>query len=443
MKVVVFFIVLLSLSVLGLPFVLKGDGSLAGALQSYLTYSLLLVNILLSLQTVFLSWTLSAELAERQILVLMSKPLARWQYITGKWLGIVLLDLVLMCGAGLGVYGMSRYMAALPERIEGDHFRIASEVLTARHVSHADPPDLTRDANREFERRKEQGFYSNRSHLDVDKEKARLRKELDTIWRGVPPYGYRIFKFENLLCERAPDKHLQLRFDATIYNPPPNDVVSCIWSFGDRHDGSVEYPPIMRRYVRGRVHTISVPTDAVSPDGVLTVRFDNLDPFGENQRRRTIFHFEQHKTLEVMFVVGSFGGNLVRGMSLMFFRLLFLAAVAVLAGSLFSFPIALILILFFYGMVALEDFFLDAFEFMNEPGVLGKFFDGVAWVVKWFYMLVPAWRKYDALELLANGQNVTLLWVLSGFGKLALATLVLVGVACLLFERREVSEVSI
>ena len=29
---------------LGLPFVLKGDGSLAGAIQSYLTYGLMLVD---------------------------------------------------------------------------------------------------------------------------------------------------------------------------------------------------------------------------------------------------------------------------------------------------------------------------------------------------------------------------------------------------------------
>ena len=443
MKVAVFFIFLIALGVLGLPFVLKGDGSLAGAIQSYLTYALLLTGLLLSLQTILMSWTLSEELAQRQILILMTKPLARWQYITGKWLGIVLLDLALLTGAGAGVYGMTRYMASLPERIEGDHFKIASEVLVARHDSQVQVPDFVRDAAREFERRKEEGYYADRPGVVPAQEKARLREELETAWRTVPPYTGRVFKFKKLRCRRAPDEFLQLRFHATIYRPPPNDVVSCIWYFGDRHRGAVEYGPVERRYVRGRIHTIPVPTNAVAPDGTLTVRFENVDPFAERARGLPVFHFEAHKTLEVLFAVGSFGGNLVRALALMFWRLLFLAAVAILATSVFSFPIACITTLVFYVVVALRGFVLDAFAFMNDPGVIGTFFRGVGWGVTQLYRFVPDWSRYNALELFADGRNVTLLWVLDGFGRLGLATLVMIGLACLLFDRREVSEVSV
>lgn len=444
MKVALFFILLIGLIVLGLPFVLKGDGSLAGAIQSYLTYALLLVGLLLSLQTILMSWTLSEELVQRQILVLMTKPVARWQYITGKWLGIILLDLMLLTGAGVGVYGMTRYLASLPERVEGDHVRIASEILTARHVSPADVPNFAKEAAREFERRKEEGYYVDRPLVVATQEKEKLRKEMETRWRTIPPYEGREFTFRGLeLSKRAPDEFLQLRFNATVYNPPVNDVVSCVWWFGDRREGTVEYGPVMRRYVRGRIHTVYVPGDAVAPDGTLTVRFENVDPFGENLQNFTVFHFEEHKTLEVLFVVGGFGGNLVRTVALIFSRLLFLAAVAVLATSLFSFPIACISTLVFYGFVALRDFILDAFEFMDDPGAVGMFFKGVGLVVKVLYTIVPDWGKYNALELFADGRNVTLLWVFDGFGKLGLATLVMVGLACLLFERREVSEVSV
>jgi hypothetical protein len=391
-----------------------------------------------------MSWTLSEELVQHQILILMAKPLARWQYILGKWLGIVLLDLALLTGAGLGVYGMARYMASLSERIEGDHFKIASEVLVGRHASAVEVPDFSMQAAREFERRKEEGHYVDRPDLDPAKEKAKLRQDLETAWRTVLPYEDREFKFRNLgLCQRAPDQVLHLRFNATVYNPPPNDVVTCIWGFGDRGTGAVEYPPVVRRYVRDRIHTIPAPTDAVSPDGTLTVRFANVDPFADNPRGRPVFQFEAHKTLEVLFVVGSFGGNLVRTLALMFSRLLFLAGVAVLTTSVFSFPIACIVTLAFYGFVALRGFILDAFEFMNDPGLLGNLFKGIGWVVRGLYVFVPDWGKYNAVELLVDGRNVTLLWVLDGYSKLGLATLVLVGLACLLFERREVSEVSI
>ncbi|MCP4591509.1 MAG: hypothetical protein GY842_12255, partial [bacterium] len=238
MKVAVFFILLIGLSVLGLPFTLRGDGSLAGAIQSYLMYSLLLVSLLLSLQTIMMSWTLSEEVAQRQILILMTKPLARWQYIVGKWLGIVLLDVMLLTGSGVGVYGMTRYLASLPERVEGDHYRIASEILVARHVSRVSVPDFARDAVREFERRQEEGLYAERVGLVPQDEKARLTDELETRWRAVPPFVGRLFTFENLYCSRVPDEYVQLRFNATIYSPPPSDVISCVWRFGNRAKGT-------------------------------------------------------------------------------------------------------------------------------------------------------------------------------------------------------------
>lgn len=443
MKVALFFVFLIALSVLGLPLVLEGDGSLAGAIQSYLTYVLVLIGLLLSLQTILLSWTLSEELVQRQILILMAKPVARWQYIVGKWLGIVLLDLALLTGAGLGVYGMTRYMAALPERIEGDHLKIGSEVLVARHVSQVHVPDFTAEAVRVFERRREEGYYADRPGVNAAEEKKKLRKAIETDWRIVPPFAGRLFTFRNLLCERAPDKFLQLRFNITVYNPPINDVVSCVWRFGDGREGSVEYPPIRRRYVKERIHTVQVPSDAVGPDGMLTVRFENIDPFGENLNSMPVFHFEEPKTLEILFTVGTFGGNLVRTLALLFCRLLFLASVAVLAASVFSFPIACISTMVFYGLIALRGFILDAFEYMNEPGIIGGFFTGIGWVLTQVYRFVPDWQKTNALELFADGRNVTLLWVFLGFGKLGLASLVLVGLTCLLFERREVSEVSV
>ncbi|MCP4593164.1 MAG: hypothetical protein GY842_20705, partial [bacterium] len=252
-----------------------------------------------------------------------------------------------------------------------------------------------------------------------------------------------LFTFENLYCSRVPDEYVQLRFNATIYSPPPSDVISCVWRFGNRAKGTAEYGPVERRYVRGRIHTVPIPADAVAPDGSLTVGFENADPFGENLEYRSVFHFEAHQTLEVLFGVGTFGGNLLRTLALIFWRLLFLAAVAILAASVFSFPIACVSTLSFYTFVALREFFLEAFEYMSDPGAVGAIFKAIGWVVKAFYLLVPNWQKYNALEMIANGQNVTLMWVISGFGKLGLATLAMVGLACLLFERREVSEVSI
>ena len=53
-------------------------------------------------------------------------------------------------------------------------------------------------------------------------------------------------------------------------------------------------------------------------------------------------------------------------------------------------------------------------------------------------------RYDDAVESLVNGRNVGLVWVLQAVGELAiLKTAVVLGLAVLLFYRREVAEISV
>ena len=93
MKLAFVFLGLICLVVLGLPFSISGDRSLTGAVQSFMSYALSATGVLLGILTVFLSRSLADELVRRQILLVMTKPVPRWQYVLGKWVGI--LDILL------------------------------------------------------------------------------------------------------------------------------------------------------------------------------------------------------------------------------------------------------------------------------------------------------------------------------------------------------------
>jgi hypothetical protein len=446
MKIAVFFVVVLGVLVLGLPFAAKGDNSVSGAVQSFLAYSITAVTFLLSCLTIFLAKSLSDDLAGKQILMLMTKPLARWQYIIGKWLGIVLLNTVLLTVSGLGIYGLTRYVASRPAADEWDKERLANQVLVARHGSSFIAPDFAKDANELFERYQAEGRYATATELDERQEKDRIRGDLDRRWRSVWPGEGRVFEFEDVRCARNPENLVHVKYEAKVFNFPPDEVLRCEWRFGDPAKNTATYR-VLRRDVIDRRHTIPVPADAVAADNTLTVTFINANPFteaGEPQFANTVV-FEGGKGVEVLFPVSTFGSNLVRTLALVLCRLAFLAALAITAATVFSFPVAVLAAMTVFLLAVVRGFLSDALMFVGNEGAAGVFTIVFQNVLQGIYLVIPDFSKVNALPLLVDGRNVTLKWVLFlGLGRLVLIqTSILLLLACLLFQRREVSEVSV
>ena len=152
-----------------------------------------------------------------------------------------------------------------------------------------------------------------------------------------------------------------------------------------------------------------------------------------------------------IFVVGGFGGNLVRLLLLILCRLMFLAALGLLTTSVFSFPVAALVSLTVYTLAESRVFLDEAFEFFQDSGlppgldaVVTFAVQGVFTLLKGLYTLIPDFAQYNAVELLIDGRNVTLMWVLAGvLWVVIVRTGIVLLAACLLFQRREVAEVSV
>jgi hypothetical protein len=109
MKLALVFIVLLVLVLPILPFVLGGEEPLRYRVQSFLTYSLTATATLLSLMTIFLACrTLTREVEDKQLFTLAVKPISRTGFLFGKWLGIIVLNGVLLATAALAIYCFTR-----------------------------------------------------------------------------------------------------------------------------------------------------------------------------------------------------------------------------------------------------------------------------------------------------------------------------------------------
>ncbi|MBI98477.1 MAG: hypothetical protein CMO78_08140 [Verrucomicrobiales bacterium] len=105
-------LVLLVLSVIGLPLMVRGDGTSDGLAQILINYTLGFAFLFMGAGTLwFAAGSMAGDIEDAQIQMVATKPVARWQIWLGKWMGIMMLNILLMAFVYFGVWGMVEYKA--------------------------------------------------------------------------------------------------------------------------------------------------------------------------------------------------------------------------------------------------------------------------------------------------------------------------------------------
>src|SRR2546423_9527323 len=123
--------VLLLGAVIGLPVIIKHDGTAQGFTQILLTYTLGSITTLLGFATLWLACgTLARDVEECQMQMVAVKPIARWEIWLGKWTGIMLLNLLLLAVSGAAVYLLLQWRA--PQVPPGAQEKVRNQGAVAR-----------------------------------------------------------------------------------------------------------------------------------------------------------------------------------------------------------------------------------------------------------------------------------------------------------------------
>ena len=219
MRIVRAMLIVLLLLLPVMPLLLRGEEQLQFRLQTFLSLSLLLVSVMLSLVTIFLGcWTISNEVSDHRIFLTLTKPVPRWQYLLGKFLGIALLDLLLLAIAGGGIYTFTRILQQGPAHDEADRVAAAQQVLSARQA-YAPYPPATVDVNAIKLARLKQLRADFPQEYPPDKPPTPAQwQAIDNAvmgqWHTIPPSRGRLFVFKDL-DPHAPrgSVHLRLKPD--------------------------------------------------------------------------------------------------------------------------------------------------------------------------------------------------------------------------------------
>jgi hypothetical protein len=123
MKVSLVFIVLLLLLMALVPTILQEDQALRYRVQQWLTYGLMFSFGTLALLTVFLTvGTVAFEQRDKIIWQTMTKPVASWEYVLGKWVGVMALNLVLLTVSAAAVFMFTEYLRYQPAQGESARY---------------------------------------------------------------------------------------------------------------------------------------------------------------------------------------------------------------------------------------------------------------------------------------------------------------------------------
>jgi hypothetical protein len=428
-------LLLLLLAVVGLPLLLKDDGTARGFIQILLTYTLGSITALLGFSTLWLACgTMARDIEECQMQVVAVKPVARWQIWLGKWLGILLLDAALLVLAGGSVYTLLLWRA---QRLPADQQRVLrNEVFVARASLKEPPPDLDAAVDKAVQERTKDANLSPEDHETV---RSQIRAQFQAGIQIVPPGFVRPWVLDvSARRDRINAETLFLRFKFHAARTNASGTYLGLWQ-----TGVAEKTPVWRqanKYAPEAFHEIAVPPGHITEDGKLVVAFMNQDD--------SALLFPIEDGFEVLYRESGFTVNYARGLLIILFWLALLAALGLAAASLLSFPVAAFCtasIMF----ISLSSGILSSS--VAEGSVFGLDHEGAASVTTWLdYLMLPLFKAmlrvinlingFSPVDALSSGRSIPWGMVARAFGQIVLLLGGILGVlGAVTLTRRELA----
>lgn len=438
-RVVLVLLGLLLFAIVGLPLTVEGDGTPGGYVRVFLTYTLGAVSLILSLATLWAGCAAVADdITERQLQMVVTKPVSLFHVWLGKWTGLMALNVCLLAISGAVVGALLYWNIDRSDLSEPDRETLRAQVLLALRPHHPALPNVEQEA---LARLPEVKAAIGAQSAPSDRELLRqVRLMLKRRAFTVPPNTSLSFRFS--LPDRLPtDRPLYLDYQFAASDPAPT-LVPHRWRV-HRADAEL-FAELQAHVVSGLRHRVELDPAPLSGQGPVFVEFRN------GFEGPVSVLFEPADGLILYTYAGGFVGNLVRALLIQLLHLGLLAAVGVTAGSLFSLPVAAFVSLFAILMLATAPYVRGLAErevflaIAEEPSQLARAADvALSYGFKLMYNTLAPLRDVQPFEDLGIGKHIPWSGVARVFGVRILLYGGLIGFfGSLLFMRREIGSAS-
>jgi ABC-type transport system involved in multi-copper enzyme maturation permease subunit len=462
MKVSLVFIVLLLLALAALPGQLDPETPLRYRVQSFLQYGTGGTFWIIALLVLFLSvGTVAFEQRDKVIWQTMTKPVASWQYLLGKWLGVVGVAAVLLTVSSTGVFLFVGYLreqravgefrpfiSAGNEFIAEDRLILETQVLTARQSVRPSLPTLDFDAVKaEIDERIERMRRGDPMFRETAEERGRIMQEIYREHRdamlAIAPGGREVFAFQGLERAKERAESLTFRYRVDAGGNDPRALVKLTFV-------SDNMLPVVQVIPPGQTITLNLNPASIRSDGMLVLQVINGDAlkgleFPESDWANTETVSFPPDGIEIYFPVSSYRANFVRVMLVLLMKLAFLAMVGVWAATHLSFAVACLVAFGVFLMAESAGFLTESLEYYASRGDK----DEILWTrVVIRAIAVPVSFAFNFYSNLRPTQHLVegrlLGWgaVSTGVVVLGALTSVLYAMGVMIFRRRELATYS-
>lgn len=430
---------LLLTGLIGLPLLISGDNTLEGRIQVIVNYTLSFTMGMLSAVTLWAACGgISSEIRDRRLYLVVTRPVHRYELWLGKWIGIVGLNAMLLTLSGLVTVGMILHTLHTTPGTESDKRPAEERFLIAHQPVQAETPDWAAEADRRVTQLMQSGRVP--AGMTASTLQAEMTKALASQHFTLAPGNSLTLNYR--LPEPAQSDHdliLRYTFESSR---PERAPVAAVWTLHfetelrpghDEHVTVTNYPGIPNRLV--------IPGVLARKATAITMTFNRLNPSDAS----TLMFNAGGTAPELMIPAGSGAMNLVRGLMMILFRLAFLTALGLTAGSLLSMPVAVFVAFFILILLAFSGYV----DFVATSGMFYVAHEGPATEPTWldtmtlhlfktFQIFTRPVMRFDPVPLLQDGLRIS--WTLTSqaatwmLGIYAFLT-ALIGIS--LFNRRE------
>ncbi len=372
--------------IIGLPLIMKSDGSLAGQVRLLLEYTLGLTVALLSVMAVWAgAGAVALEVENRQFQLVAVKPVRALEVWIGKWLGLMLINAVLLAVAGAAIYGLLRWTTRPARLSAGDQVRLREEILVAGRdvlpAGRGTDPGLAAGA------------------------------------QPVAPGGTGRWEFNLPRAARAGEIFF-LRYRFVASRPDLRSPVNGRWLIGAGGPSGQRACPVLG--AGGREHALRITLPAGSRR--LDTSYVNLE-----ETPPVTLLFDAADSVKLRMHASRFEANYLRALLMVLARLAFFSALGLSCGAVFSFPVAVFVSLALL-LLSSASRWVQAFL----AGGAGLDLDGaqsgailalgerlLRMGFQALNMLMPPLQRFDPLDFITGGAWIS--WGLTGRAWLILA----------------------
>jgi len=389
---------------LGMAVWLHGAGGPADEkIQTFLSYSLRFSTTVLSLITIFISAaTVARDIKRKEVFTIATKPISRERFLLGKFVGLAVLNLLLLAIVGGAVYGLSQVLRRTEPNTDAEHTRLNELVFVARKGVKPPLPDIGMQVRQRVEaiveeKVRNETVYKNNPQLVRDmrmKLTAEIGKQLLIQSSAIAPSGYKIWKFSGIQPQNREQGYMFIRYKQEVSVNPRDLALTNEWLIGPEDPVIAGGRSFARKDAIRTFHEFAVPVTDLSATGDLYVAYRNSPRNGPI----TVI-FPADVGIEVLYVAGGFEGNFLRCLALIYLRLLFLAVLGLALGAWLSFPVAVLVVLVVFVLGLSSDFLAGAMKW-EATRVLAA-------ITKAMIAPLPKFAAYDPLPQFEKGRMVS------------------------------------